>query len=861
MSGENEWRWADPRGQQRPVQADELRAALAAGSIAPNAPVWRRGWKQWIPAHDVPELQTSAQMGGLAAGAAQLHVAGRSLIEEPPPPPRYIPLVSKPPVAKANTMGTNTPAPHPARPRATPAPAKKTIVGIAPTTARTSSPSAPPSSGSAHLKRAVPSAPKSSPGTSKVPTPARPEPMVIEPEANTSVNLTAVTEGQATETLARADAVPPPRDGVRTVVGVPVIQDPRGAKGKPGDKAKAVGSGALKPKRQTLIQFGGAPSSSEADDAASPPGRPERTSQPIVVPAPGAQAGKNAVTRPPPWGEGAVEIGPAIPKSPPVPRLHRDESVEELSGSMLVEQTEEGPMVRRLSPSNPPPAVRSSAPALAGRVSSAPPPEVRGQSGATAPMPAYLQSSAPPRDMPAAGGYGGSISLETIPSDAPSPLMKRVFARWPYLERVQQGKPRFFFPVIFGLGLLVVVIGGVALVKAVTAPSSRTAANERANPAARVAMTTAGASASAAAPEKKPEVIEVPPPAAAAAPPCSIVGQPKSIAPQVVVQSGVEVAATGQGLALGFASAPKEAVTLLLDPATLATSAEHTTKAADVVRRVTPVPPAHAGGKDGSPAAAISLDRKGDAIEGRRTSSGPAPVDFGVANGHLVWAARGESKSSALWALAGDGPVEALRAVPLDGAERGYAITFRRGTSIWTGVVAAGDKSLVTKGELTEIKGLGPQVGSPSIAASGDTVLVLWADRANADEPWSLRYQRWQATGTSASDRAAEAAKTFNVPAGGLGAPFMSPGVTSLGQGRFLVVWTEGPVSSHQVRAQTLDADGALQGSAFTVSSEGANAGQGQATVLPDGRGAVAYLVAGGKGFELMATSVSCPRP
>ncbi|WXA83002.1 hypothetical protein LV483_44530 [Pendulispora rubella] len=833
-----------------------------------------------MPAHDVPELQTVAQVGGVAA-AQRLRESG--LTEEPPPPPRYIPLAAKPPVAKANTMGTNTPAPHPARTKATPAPAKKTIVGIAPTTARPSSPSAPPSSGSAHLKRAVPSTPSASQGTAKaVPTPARPEPMVIEPEANTSVNLTAVTEGKATETLARADAIPPPRDGVRTVVGVPVIQDPRG-KGKlgekPGDKAKAVGSGALKPKRQTLIQFGGAPSS-EGDDAASSQGRPERASAPIVVPAPGAQAGKNAVTRPPPWGEGAVEIGPAIPKSPPLPRLHRDESVEELSGSMLVEHTDEGPMVRRLSPSNPPPGVRASAPPRAsaapkagpGVVSSLPPPEVRGQSGATAAMPSYLEPprepglgdpdpSAPPSDVPMAGGYGGSIRLDTTPNDAPSPLMKRVFARWPYLERVQQGKPRFFFPVLFGLGLLVVVIGGVALVKAVSAPSSRTAANDRANPATRVAMTTTGSSASAAAPEKKHEVIEVPPPAVAPSVPCSIVGQPKSIAPQVVVQSGVEVASAGQGLALGFASAPKEGVTLLLDPATLAASAEHTSKAADVVRRVTPVPPSHAGGKEGAPSAAISLDRKGDAVEGRRTSSGPAPVDFGVANGHIVWAPRGENKSSALWAVAGEGPVEALRAVPLDGAERGYAMTFRRGTSIWTGVVAAGDKSLVTKGELTEVKGLGPQVGSPSIAASGDTVLVLWADRANADEPWSLRYRRWQASGTVTSDGAAETAKTFTVPAGGLGAPFMSPSVAPLGQGRFLVVWTEGPVSSHQVRAQTLDAEGAPQGSAFTVSSDGANAGQGQAAVLPDGRGAVAYLVAGGKGFELMATSVSCPRP
>ena len=69
------WRWADPGGQQRRVRTDELRAALSAGLIAPNTPVWRSGWTEWQPAHDVPELTSSALS------------AANGVVQNIPPPP------------------------------------------------------------------------------------------------------------------------------------------------------------------------------------------------------------------------------------------------------------------------------------------------------------------------------------------------------------------------------------------------------------------------------------------------------------------------------------------------------------------------------------------------------------------------------------------------------------------------------------------------------------------------------------------------------------------------------------------------------------------------------------------------------
>jgi hypothetical protein len=74
-------------------------------------------------------------------------------------------------------------------------------------------------------------------------------------------------------------------------------------------------------------------------------------------------------------------------------------------------------------------------------------------------------------------------------------------------------------------------------------------------------------------------------------------------------------------------------------------------------------------------------------------------------------------------------------------------------------------------------------------------------------------------------------------------------------------MWTEGPATAHQVRAQTLDLNGAPLGQSMTISDEGVNAGQAQGAVLPDGHGVVAYLAAKGKGYEVVAIPVVCPPP
>ncbi len=103
-----------------------------------------------------------------------------------------------------------------------------------------------------------------------------------------------------------------------------------------------------------------------------------------------------------------------------------------------------------------------------------------------------------------------------------------------------------------------------------------------------------------------------------------------------------------------------------------------------------------------------------------------------------------------------------------------------------------------------------------------------------------------------------EAPKELAIPEGGPGEQAMSPSVAGLGAGRFIVAWSEG-TPTHQVRAQTLNADGSRSGAPIALSVPGINAGQPQVAVGADGRGVVAFVAAKGKAYEIHATAMSCP--
>jgi hypothetical protein len=400
-------------------------------------------------------------------------------------------------------------------------------------------------------------------------------------------------------------------------------------------------------------------------------------------------------------------------------------------------------------------------------------------------------------------------------------------------------RPRWFLPVvavaglIVGIGLMGIIVG---LLSKGGDESTGREPGARPKPSA---TTSAVAAVAASAPPVESA------PGAPALVACTVVGSPHVIAPRATLGAGLEVVRLGEDVALGFAPTDKEAMAVRLDPSSLTATATARARSAEGISRATPIVNAK-----GTLALAIDADKRVDRLRGRRTVSTDPPIQLGAGEGALEWAPLRQPPGGQLWTLEGGEDVEALRGAVDRSGDPEVAVAFRRAGAVWMGV-AEGTTSLAPKGELSRIDGLGIAVGSPAVAMSGGAVVVAWADRSSSDEPWHLRWARFKA-GT------APRPATFAPPPGGKGDQAMSPGLTALSGGRFLLVWTEGPQSGHEVRAQTLSPEGTPLGPPLVASAEGSNAGAGQAATNGNGQGVIAFLQSRADGFEVAASAIDC---
>lgn len=692
------WRWADPDGQQRRVRLDELRAALAGGLIAPNTPVWRAGWKTWQPAHDVPELTSSALS------------AANGVVPNIPPPP--LAMVAMQHEFEANAGGSFSPPAMPVE--------------------RNDEPPPPPR---------------------YVPLPVKPN--AAPPAAPSSGRLPS---GPPPAVAASSGGGPHVPSGLPTTIGLP------------------------------------------------PP--PE-----MLALAAAQKVGAKGGPAPAPTPAAAPTNGRARP----------DPMIEELSGSMLLDDSQ--------------PAPRG------------------GVNGVGLPLP-------PPTDPVIHGGEANRPSLPDDDELASLPPRRRpqLTAIFDDLQEIKAGRPPKNKLLIGVLAVLVLSVAISLLGLIVSAirgkpsdlPTAGAGSSSAGLSSASPARTTTGSTADVPPPTAVPPAVATTPkeePKAKAAEglgDCSMAGEAHVVSPRVFGQAGVEAVSVPGAIALGFAVDPRNGVAVTVDPASIGITT--TVKARALggdARRMTPIL------DKGKLALVPGIDKKVDKLAGRRVVGTSPPIDIGVADASLVWAPRDQSGWAKLFPIETDGSrdvVDAIRAVPL-GESKGVAVAFRRGNAVYVGA-AKGDSVLAAEGSLARIAGLG-QVGSPTITTSGDDIIVAWSDRENAQEPWQVRWTKLAIGGSP------EAPKQLALPAGGLGTQAMSPSVAGLGGGRFLIAWSEGS-PTHQVRAVTLNADGAASGSAMVLSAAGVNAGQPQVAIGPDGRGVVAFLAAKGKLYEVHATPVAC---
>ncbi len=887
MSNQTEWRWADPTGQQRLVREDDLRKALESGVIPANAPVWTRGWTGWKPAHDVPELtgKAAAPTNGDVPPPPNFIVAAQDAFEgkakpvptgpaEPPPPPRYVPLAPQTQPQVPPALGSDTkvdapkvaPVPAPGPPRTITKPsmtATKPVASKPPPLPTSKQPpplpaktqrksSAPPPLPPAAKKKSIappPPAPaqpiaKSPPAhlARTAPSPGNVRSVYKETQrppagvAPPSVELPPISQSRQTLQIAPA---PPPMPRLDPL---PVAPAPVPAPAPVYEPPKEPSS-----KFPTLMMFG-----EDTVPNAGPPVASHEEAPPIVVPPPEPSSVTHAVTRPPPWGEGAVGID--IPKSPRVPGTRDSEAPRpmELSSSDLtsearIEVVKAQPLIAAERPRTMAglgPDMLAQNRAALDKAQQSPPPAPLSQSDVAATTrrtaikeeEARTDSSVPPPRVepfaPAPRASGAKLhDLQQLARERAERAQDAARRAYADLRERTKDKPPWFLPVIAGGSAFVVLILLVAGVKAAFGTSSS---------GSSVASSSASTSSSAIAQSSGTGESILPAPKMPTRPmTCKAAGAPHDVAPKALIGSGVEVAAIGGQFALGFAVAPKEATLEVLDATSLASASALHLRSNDPVRRVLALDTSKA---------AVDSDHKGDKLQGRRTLRASPPIDVGAMDGGIAWAPHGTEKGVKLWSLAdAEAPVEALRGEALPNG--GFAIAFRQAGAIHFG--AFGGNPPAPLGALGHAQGLGPQIGSPAVAVSGDHVMVAWADRVASTDPWGIRYVAFKVGEENVQ------AKSFSLPPGGLGEQAMSPGLTTLGAGRFLLVWTEGPVSSHQVRGIAFGESGPV-GDAFTASTEGMNAGQGQAAVAEGGRGVVAFLASSGKSFEVRAAPIQC---
>jgi hypothetical protein len=238
---------------------------------------------------------------------------------------------------------------------------------------------------------------------------------------------------------------------------------------------------------------------------------------------------------------------------------------------------------------------------------------------------------------------------------------------------------------------------------------------------------------------------------------------------------------------------------------------------------------------DGSTMAARSVDAE------PRFSIGPSEKDWvrhqGRATG-VVWAGQAAEKTT--------DPHVASSA-------SGHLVTFRRGGL--SGQVLYGflgpDGS--AKGELLAVEAPNVRLsGTPDGALSGDTWLVAFAGRGTPEEEWHIVLASGKLGGGAPSVR------VFATPPGGAGGSSIAPSVSGLGDGGFVLQWTEGKTAEYQVRVQRLGPDLEPQGEGVLVSPKGANAGQG--AVFARSPRALSLFVQTTQGHdELWGTSLECP--
>jgi hypothetical protein len=299
-----------------------------------------------------------------------------------------------------------------------------------------------------------------------------------------------------------------------------------------------------------------------------------------------------------------------------------------------------------------------------------------------------------------------------------------------------------------------------------------------------------------------------------------------------------EILATHDGsLAIGYARDATVAVGIQVNPVSGETNERYSDKAAAEIERVSPTPDA---------AFTVFTASSGGSLRSVVPVPAPKPFVVGQTDGAIAIADRPDAASVPLWHLSGDEPLGAARVKIAD--ERGYALTYRREGGIWGGFIGADRKPA---SPLTAVAGSGGAVGKPMSGWNGRDIAVIFADRPQGSDRWEIRVGHTHAGSIPASTT------VIPLPKGGPGGDAFAPDITGLPDGRWVLVWTEGPPGSRAVRAQTFASDFAPVGDPIALSPPAGNYGQAILGVAGSYIGTV-FLSKGATSYELWGAILQC---
>jgi GYF domain 2 len=881
-SGEK-WRWADPQGVQRVMYSDELRSALASGTLPPYTLVWRRGMQEWIPAYQVAELATHAIS------------ASQGVISNIPPPPLAIIAVQAEFEHRVNSFEEEEPPLPPVHQYDAIAAAVPAHILRASKAAAEASPPAPRGAHAASHASAPAAATPAPPVVAETPVP----PAVTPPPPAATPAPPAVAATSAPP-LPAADV----DDDAKTWVAQPAVVGPLAATAKPPVVPRA----PTAPKPRVVVPPRATPSVApqvpEPAHAAPPPPAPAKITEPPSAP--------DASKLPPPSGApmrttarpaDIAHLGPlpplpgALRSAPPPPPPRRSQPAPHgqalpgvpgalphaplpppvAPGAKAALELQPAPAVLPAPPGFPPPSNGGSPPLP----HLAPPPVVASLEAHTPSvhdLPAFPLDEIEPDDieeddgdaveLPLKHGIGSKmidgirvakssiVPLAGKAKDRISPVAGRT-KEWFSTKvgpRVEQGfayvKANPKDPkVLIGLGgaalLVLLLVVGIAVAtggkKDASADASETSQDSDSKPKAKSNESTAVAPTAGKAVE--PAAVET---RTARGGACKLTKEAVRLAGKASKEVPLEVAvnAAGDRARIGFATEAGAAQGLAVDLGTLKAVQEFSAPAKGKPRVVLPL------GAEGKANFVVNADAPGDKVRAWRTLSNESLSVIGWADGAVAVASKSTDAPTSIWPLDGDDAPDAFRVA--SAGDMGQVVAFRRKGEIFGGTI---DRDQKPRGNAVKVAGAGApagsQVGAPSVATNGHAVAITFADRAASSDPWGVRI------GSANLGLFPTQTRGLAVPPGGPGGAAIAPAIAGLSDGRWMLVWTEGSGGDHDVRAETLDAELRPVGTPVTVSHGSSNAGQG-AVALSGGLGMVAYLALTDQGYEVWGAAVDC---